>query len=215
MTSHQVNLYMHYRFGTRSTASRPQNIASNAPSLCPGSTRSQGKGGLIKSGGRSWASLPINMDTTTDEELTFSVVLGRKRQRVLTDSSNESSHTVTYTDNASKIYLAPGNRSIRMIGTAANSVHLKAAKDSTKQEVFCIYNADVDATCDSIVSFVKSFNVKVVSCFDAKTRVPDTKSFRICINKSNRKEFVNKDNWPCNILVREWSFKRALATTKR
>jgi len=64
-------------FGTRSTASRPQNIASNAPSICPGSTKSQGKGGPIQSVGGPWASLPVNMNTTTDEELDFSVVVGR------------------------------------------------------------------------------------------------------------------------------------------
>jgi len=94
-----------------------------------------------------------------------------------------------------------------MIGTAPSSTLLKSAKDLTKKEVFCIsYTAD-DVTCDGIASFVKSINVKVLSSFDAKTRVPDTKSFRKCIEKANRKEFLNKDNWPCNISVCQWSLK--------
>jgi len=40
-----------------------------------------------------------------------------------------------------------------------------------------------DVTCDSIDSLFKSINVKVLSCFDANTRIP--KSFRIRIDKAD------------------------------
>jgi len=104
----------------------------------------------------------------------------------------------------------PGKRRLHLIGTAPSSTPLKAAKDLTKKEVFCINNAAYDATCNSIVSFVKYIKVKVLSCFDIKTGVPYTKAFRICIDKADRRKFLNKSNWPCNISFRQWSFKTVI-----
>jgi len=83
-------------------------------------------------------------------ELDFSLVVGRKRQRVLTDSNNASSLTVINTDNARKIDPAPGKRLIRIIGTATNSVHLKAAKELTKNKYFIL--ATLMSTLHVIVS---------------------------------------------------------------
>lgn len=177
-----------------------------APSLPPAGTHVK-DGGSHCAGG-AWSSLLATKDATTDEELDFSTVIGRKRKRMLTAGyAAASSNDVNIFDSIPKPSV--GKRLVRMIGTAPSSVLLKAAKDLTRKEVFCISNADVDVTCDSIIDFVKSINVRVLNCFEAKTRVPKTKAFRICIDKSDRRAFLNKGNWPCNISVREWSFKSA------
>jgi len=160
--------------------------------------------GDFEATGRAWSSVAGARDNPTDDELDFSVVVGRKRQIILTNGYNAASRDLTDSDNTSKPSTVPGKRRLHLTGTAPSSTLLKAAKDLTKKEVFCISNAANDATCDSIVSFVKSIKVKVLSCFDAKTRVPDTKAFRICIDKADRRKFLNKNNWPCNISVCQW-----------
>jgi len=101
----------------------------------------------------------------------------------------------------------PPARTLHLVGTASGTSILKAAKDLKKKEIFCISNVDNELVCDDIVTYVKSINVRVISCFVAKTRVPDTKAFRICIDKADRRSFLDKGHWTQNIAVRAWSFK--------
>ena len=54
---------------------------------------------------------------------------------------------------------------------------------------------------------MKSLKVRIISCFDTKTRFADTRAFRICINKEDCDTFLDKNNWPRNIILREWVFK--------
>ena len=65
----------------------------------------------------------------------------------------------------------------------------------------------MDMTCEELTNFVESINVYVVFCYEARTRIEDTKAFRVCIDKSDRSLFLNRNNWPRNITVRAWSFK--------
>ena len=58
-----------------------------------------------------------------------------------------------------------------------------------------------------MTSFVQSLGIRVITCFDAKTRLSDTRAFRVCINKEDTETFLNTKNWPKDIIIREWSFK--------
>jgi len=84
--------------------------------------------------GRAWSSVVGARDTPTDDELDFSVVVGRKRQRILTEGYNAASQDLTDSDNLTKPPAVPGKRRLHMIGTAPNSTLLKAAKDLTKKK---------------------------------------------------------------------------------
>jgi len=106
----------------------------NAPSLSPGSIRPRVMAGGSEATGRAWSSVVGARDTPTDDELDFSVVVGRKRQRILTEGYNAASQDLTDSDNLTKPPAVPGKRRLHMIGTAPNSTLLKAAKDLTKKK---------------------------------------------------------------------------------
>lgn len=94
-----------------------------------------------------------------------------------------------------------------IIGTATTGSLFKAAKDLTRKRVFCVSNVDNGVTSTELSTFVESIKVRVISCFDTKTKFPDTRAFRICINKEDSVNFLDKNNWPRDIILREWIFK--------
>ena len=59
-------------------------------------------------------------------------------------------------------------------------------------------------------------NVRVVSCFPARTRrrrsdkedeEPNRHAFRLCINSADCHLLLNPDKWPKNVTISEWFFK--------
>jgi len=107
--------------------------------------------------------------------------------------------------------LIPTARTLRLVDTASGTSILTAAKDLSKKEIFSISNVNNELLCDDIGTYVKSINVRVISCFVAKTCVPDTKAFHICIDKADRRSFLDKGHWPQNIAYRAWSLKKKSA----
>jgi len=125
-----------------------------------------------------------------------------------------SEHSASQQAAASTVVKTPlistAKKTLRMIGTStlsSTSLLLKAAKNLTRKKVFYVSNADIDTDSGSMTSFVNSLNVRVLSCFVTNTSFSDSKAFRICINKDDRRAFLNKKHWPCSISVRSWSFK--------
>jgi len=176
----------------RTTLSHPHTYV-RAPQKAPG----------------AWLPLVGSQEMTTDEEGDFSVVVSRKRQRMLT-SEHSASQQVAASTAVKTPVIKTTKRTLRMIGTStasSTSLLLKAAKDLTRNEVFYISNAHIDNDCATMTSFVNSLSVRVLSCFVTKTRFMNSKAFRICINKDDRRAFLNKEHWSCNISVRSWSFK--------
>jgi len=73
---------------------------------------------------------------------------------------------------------------------------IKAAKDITPKAIICVSNLNADTSCDEIKQFITSMDVRVLSCFVAKTRFVATKAFRICINRDDKQRFLETGNWP-------------------
>jgi len=84
--------------GPRPTATKWMPLF-NAPSLPPGSTGPRVTAGGSEATGRAWSLVVGARDIPTDDELDFSVVVGRKRQRILTDGYNAASRDLTDSDN--------------------------------------------------------------------------------------------------------------------
>jgi len=118
------------------------------------------------------------------------------------DDTNPSDIRVSDTTNL------PKRRDKVIIGNAAvaPSMNINAARDLTHKAVFCVSNLNNDVTCDKLNTFVTSLGVCVLSCFVAKTRYSNTKSFRVCINRENQNLFLNIEKWPKSVTLRNWSF---------
>ena len=134
-------------------------------------------------------------DTQTDEErLPFSTIISKKRRRMLTSELRDSAKrkdntTVTVCNNQTLPSAIPLRLAVtkkkqeRAVGKSSTIATLKAARDLTKKAVFCISNVDTDVSAEVMSKFIKSLQVRVISLFDAKTRFPNSKAFRVCINR--------------------------------
>lgn len=69
-------------------------------------------------------------------------------------------------------------------------------------------NVRSTVTCNDISDFVKGLNVRVISCFETKSRFKNARAFRLCINAEDRKVFNDINNWPHGIVIRDWKFNK-------
>jgi hypothetical protein len=115
----------------------------------------------------------------------------------------------------------------REVSTSGSSTHTTSmttsmratAKPLLDKEVFYVDNVDVSLDAADLTEFVKAMNVRVVSCLNANPRrtmkqrreeeyPDDRKAFRLCIVKNDRDNLLIADNWPTNITVSSWFFKK-------
>lgn len=102
----------------------------------------------------------------------------------------------------------------RLIGAKTiDGEGVKAAHVLMKKSVFCVSNVALEADCVSISDFVRSIDVNIVNCFEAKSRNIETKSFRVCICAADVDKFLISASWPANIIVRDWRFKEKVNET--
>jgi len=50
--------------------------------------------------------------------------------------------------------------------------------------------------------------VSVLSIFNVQTKFSDSQSFRVCIGAEDECYFTNNENWPNDVIVREWVHKQ-------
>ena len=102
-------------------------------------------------------------------------------------------------------------KSKTVIGSNTNCP-FKAAKGLKKKKVFCVSNLSVDTTCDNLQSWIQSYNIPVLSIFEAKTKYADSVAFRVCVADCDADKFASNDMWSASVLVREWVFKTRAAS---
>jgi hypothetical protein len=84
---------------------------------------------------------------------------------------------------------------------------LKASGVIIEKLVYCVSNVSEEYNCDDVCSFLADNNVKIVSCFDSKTKFSGSKAFRVCIASKYKEQFLSPDMWPEDVIIREWFFK--------
>ena len=84
---------------------------------------------------------------------------------------------------------------------------MKIAKEYVNKSIFCVSNINFDVLCDEKKTFVESLNAKVISCFEAKSRSKESKSFRICIHQEDCDKFFSDEVWPKGCRIREWVWR--------
>lgn len=83
--------------------------------------------------------------------------------------------------------------------------------------VVCVDNVDLNHDEDAVKTFVENLGVRVVSCFKVKPRQAawqkerkkpvDHNTFRLCINKADKKLLLNSEAWPEDIVISKYFFK--------
>ena len=172
----------------------------------------------------------IHAQTETEGEAPYTLVQSRrsaraKRRRRSGSSNHVAAAAVTpsaWTSQPNQDNQQPKQPKQRrhlMIGKSTGeptTQHLVAAKPLFKKAVFCIDNLDASVTEQDVVNFVKSLSVRVISCFEAKSRrrrsdndssTAERKAFRLCIPEDDKYRLLDDSRWPAYITVSEWYFK--------
>ena len=99
-----------------------------------------------------------------------------------------------------------------------NGHHPRAAKswtNFTENAVYCIDNVCVHTPAEELTQFVSEIAVKVISCFEVKSRAPAGqrraassssvyKTFRLYIVKSDSSKLLQPNVWPTDIIISPW-----------
>ena len=129
-----------------------------------------------------------NKYDTDDDGGEFQVVHSRKRHRIFSGRSDARQDTST--TNSVK-------QRIKVVGKLTSStVRLQASGNIINKTVFCVSNVNESITKDDMLSFLSDSNIKVVSCFEAKTRFEGSKAFRLCIASEDSERLLDPFIWP-------------------
>ena len=96
--------------------------------------------------------------------------------------------------------------------------NLAAAKVLYKGLTFCVDNVSRFCSVDDMGSFISNLGVKLLSCFEVRTRlrrnekrdddaVRNRKAFRVRIDAGDSERMLNPLFWPNSIVISEWYFK--------
>jgi len=120
----------------------------------------------------------------------------KQKRRRLTLSQEETSASSPVTKILPKI----------IIGTNAGGT-MKAAKTLKKKKVYFLGNFSTNETIDIVKDWCTDLNNNVQSIFSVKTKFKESQSFNICVDAEYKRKFSNIENWPCDVIVREWIHK--------
>lgn len=167
----------------------------------------QMKGGRSTTSGRSWAEVAQFRSDVIDDTMQatasdtddnrsapdkdFTVKVNKKRRFVQSPQSKPAAQPA---------------KPKTIIGSNAGS-SLKAAKELRKKRIFCVSNVCSKTTSDELKNMLTENNIRVNNIFAAKSKSPDSVSFRVNIDAEDISKFVDEALWPSYIIVREWVFR--------
>ena len=68
-----------------------------------------------------------------------------------------------------------------------------------------IGNCSEDVTSQSLIEYVSDeCNVKVANCFELKTKIPNSKAFKISVSYNDREVLLTPKCWPKGIYCRKF-----------
>jgi len=150
-------------------------------------------------------------DSDADSGSAFKEVHSKKRKKT------NSGHTVAPTDvptdsYSSKVKMVKKTTKptkLKVVGKKvfSDDSRFKASGLEIDKAVYCISNLSLDITDEDVVAFMSGNDIKVISCFSAKTRFTGSKAFRVCIAAKDKERFLSPDNWPEKVIIRDWVFK--------
>jgi len=165
------------------------------------------------------AAEDVGTDTDTDGPYTL-VRSDKKRRRgadnQLQDKNRAPAAPATTVLRQSKKPLMVGRQ------TGLTQIKLTAAKSLVHRAFYYVDNLSTSVSIDDLTNFVKSLDVRVISCFKANARrtrkqrsdknfVAKRNSFRLCINDEDSHKLLVAESWPEDVVVNKWYFKESTA----
>ena len=96
---------------------------------------------------------------------------------------------------------------------------VKPGRKLLRKTVLHVDNLSAECTADNLKDFLESANIKVYTCFTAKSwlrskdkeqsKPVDVSAFRVCIDRSSKNDFFTPSLWPECVIIREWKFKKS------
>ena len=131
----------------------------------------------------------------------------RQRQSTNQRHQQQQQHPARTTDNRQR-------RSNIVVGKCMNQPNI-AAKPF--KQVYCVDNVSLSVNEDSLTNMFQELGVRVYTCFEVAPRMsarqrqlrlqPNHRTFRLCINKADRKILLNPDKLPADISISKYFFK--------
>ena len=161
--------------------------------------------------------------TETDDNDGFEFQRSNKRKKPSSTHPSKMPHTLSYASAAAvgippQTTTGPKPRLSRptMVG-ASSSCSLRASKAlMVKKTVYCLGNIDSAYSVADIEDYIRSLDVRVLSCYELKQSVKqpaDNKAFRVCIVASDKQKLCDSNNWSIGVSLREWVHKPKITLT--
>ena len=154
---------------------------------------------------RNIAMDSITADSENDSGQVFTEVLSRRTKKRKTNSVISLDSQLLNSQVKSKT-VVNHNKVIGKLQSDQNC-KIKASGIIIDELVYCVSNVSEEYNCNDLCDFLADNNVKVVSCFDSKTKFTGTKAFRVCIASKFKELFLSPAVWPEDVIIREWFFK--------
>jgi hypothetical protein len=164
----------------------------------------------------SWASVASDMRS---HEGDFTLVNKKKsnshplKQSHALPANNIHSRAATGPQGKHKSNISKSSN-IRFLGSSASSHQggLKSGINIMHKAVLHVDNLDAECSETNLRDFLSDINVKVVSCFPAKSWLRgDARdlvcAYRVCIDAKDKVTMCSATLWPQGVIVRDWVFK--------
>ena len=143
---------------------------------------------------------------TEDDAGEFQYQRHQRRSKRLRNSSSPSTAQLPPTVR----FMPTRNARPRIVGRNATGSAIISSGKVVNKRIFCVNNVDSKFTEEDIKTFLESNNIRVISCFLAKSKYIGSKAFRVCITADSLDLFFNADFWPQDVVISEWFFKPKL-----
>ncbi len=140
---------------------------------------------------------------------TWRLQASRRLKRKKTNSGHDlSTDTVKQSTSTSDAVNSKKPSTVKVVGKLqSGSCKIQASDAVVTKSVYCVSNISCGYSVEDMIAFLADNDVKVVSCFESKTKFEGTKAFRVCINSKHKEHFLCPDIWPENVIIRDWFFK--------
>ena len=123
------------------------------------------------------------------------------------NSSNLSSKQINKSSlkaNGFRGVIPQDKKTYSIIGTKS-SINSNSFKGAIRMFDLYIGNCCEDASSQNLIDYIsEECKIKVKSCIELKTKIPDSKAFKISVLDNDRDILLNPDKWPKGIICRKF-----------
>lgn len=173
-----------------------------------------------------------SITSSDDENETWSTVENKKKKRRLNNSQQQQQQSAESESDSAQQRQSMNQRPQQQqqqhparITDKPRRSNIVVGKSMTQpniaakpfKQVYCVDNVSLSVSEDSLANMFEGLGVRVYTCFEVAPRMsarqrqlkiqPNHRTFRLCINKADRKILLNPDNLPADISISKYFFK--------